>query len=66
MSWFGGSKDHPPTKEQCNMYREKMDFIISNLKFSLIHHNARTDGTMAKAWSQEEKMLAEQISILNE
>lgn len=71
MSWFSNNKDSSnttagkgPSASECKLYKDNIDFIISNLKFSLVHHEARTDGTMMKAWSQEKEMLEEQIKII--
>ncbi|PRP78290.1 hypothetical protein PROFUN_13824 [Planoprotostelium fungivorum] len=68
MSWFTKTntttKDGNPSAEDCRLFKDNMDFIISNLKFSLVHHEARTDGTMMEAWKQEKTMLEEQIKIL--
>jgi len=64
-SWWSSPKDSTaPTLEQCAMYKESLEFVISNLKFSLIHHNARVDGTMNNAWKQEQEMLQFQLAIL--
>lgn len=68
MSWFTKTntttKDGNPSASDCRLFKDNMDFIISNLKFSLVHHEARTDGTMMEAWKQEKTMLEEQIKIL--
>ncbi|KAL6079762.1 DUF148 domain-containing protein [Balamuthia mandrillaris] len=53
-----------PTPEQCAIYKLNADFVISNLKFSLVHHTARTDGTMLNAWKEEEAMLKDQLKVL--
>lgn len=45
-------------------YRISLDYIVSNLKFSAIHHDAVTDGTMMKAWLEEKALLEEQLDIL--
>jgi len=67
-SLFGGKKKDAvgdaPSKEKCSMYKECLEFVISNLKFSLFHHNARVDGTMLNAWEQEKNMINDQIQIL--
>eukprot|EP01087_Luapelamoeba_hula_P019782 TRINITY_DN660_c0_g1_i1.p1 TRINITY_DN660_c0_g1~~TRINITY_DN660_c0_g1_i1.p1 ORF type:complete len:160 (-),score=48.98 TRINITY_DN660_c0_g1_i1:86-565(-) len=54
-----------PTMQECLSYRLSLDYVVSNLKYSTIHHDAVADGTMLKAWEQESDMLREQLSILS-
>ena len=64
---FGwGKSQSKPTKEECSMYKENLEFVISNLKFSIVHHDARVDGTMMNAWKEEEKIINSQLSILKQ
>lgn len=57
-------KNKNPSKEKCEIFKTNLDFVISNLKFSLVHHNARVDGTMMKAWEQEKELLEGQLHII--
>jgi len=53
-----------PSVQECLTYRLSLDFIVSNLKFSTVHHDAVTDGTMMAAWKEEQALLTEQLDIL--
>eukprot|EP01114_Cavostelium_apophysatum_P015695 TRINITY_DN4335_c0_g1_i1.p1 TRINITY_DN4335_c0_g1~~TRINITY_DN4335_c0_g1_i1.p1 ORF type:complete len:149 (-),score=27.44 TRINITY_DN4335_c0_g1_i1:202-648(-) len=64
MSFLFGKGSANPSNADCAIYKECLEFVISNLKFSLVHHNARVDGTMVNAWKQEKEMLQDQINIL--
>lgn len=52
------------SEQDCLVFRECLDFVISNLKFSLVHHQARVDGTMEKAWNQELALISDQVKVL--
>jgi hypothetical protein len=69
MSFLFGKKEPKfgnPTNDECAMYKENLEFVISNLKFSIVHHDARVDGTMMKAWEEEKKIIEGQLSILKD
>ena len=57
--------DREPTVEECLIYRLNLDFVISNLKFSTIHHDAVVDGTMDAAWQEQASILSDQIATLD-
>ncbi len=54
-----------PSPDECQMYRESLDYVISNLKLSLVHHRARVDGTMMRAWEQERDLIRGQLRVLD-
>jgi len=56
MNWFS-RQAATPTKTECAMYKENLEFVISNLKYSIVHHDARVDGTMKNAWEEEKQII---------